>query len=141
MSDEQTTRTDTGGSEQGWPADRDSRDTRDTRDTRDDRGGGYRGDRGDDYRSRDRDDDRGDRDDRGGGRYRSRNRVYFRKKIDKIKAHNLVIDYKHPEVLRRFLTDQGKILPRRITGTSAKNQRRLVREVKRARAIALLPLG
>ncbi len=144
MSDEQTTKTDNAADVQGRSSDRDGRENRESRDTgdsRDDRGGGYRGDRGDrgdDYRSRDRDDDR---DDRGGGRYRSRNRVYFRKKIDKIKAHNLVIDYKRPEVLRRFLTDQGKILPRRITGTSAKNQRRLVREVKRARAIALLPLG
>ncbi len=95
-------------------------------------GGGY---------SRDRD-DRGDRDDRSDDRsYRPRGRVYFRKKIDKIKAQNLTIDYKHPEILRRFITDKGKILPRRITGTSAKNQRRLVKEIKRARALALLPLS
>jgi small subunit ribosomal protein S18 len=67
--------------------------------------------------------------------------VYFRRKIDKIKAQNLKIDYKHPEVLRRFVTEKGKILPRRITGTSAKNQRRLIREIKRARSIALLPMG
>ncbi|MFN2312133.1 MAG: 30S ribosomal protein S18, partial [Spirochaetia bacterium] len=79
---------------------------------------------------------RGGRPGGGGG-----GRAFFRKKIDKIKAHNLVIDYKHPEVLRRFVTEKGKILPRRITGTSAKNQRRLVREIKRARAIALLPIG
>jgi small subunit ribosomal protein S18 len=78
------------------------------------------------------------RDDRSG---RPRGRVYFRKKIDKIKVHNLVIDYKHPEVLKRFITDKGKILPRRITGTSAKNQRKLVREIKRARMIGLLPMG
>ncbi len=74
----------------------------------------------------------------GGGRG---GRPFFRKKIDKIKAQNLVIDYKKPEILRRFVTDSGKILPRRITGTSAKNQRRLVREIKKARAIALLPLS
>lgn len=132
MSDENQSRGDSGRDE-GRDRDERSRDEQSGRG--DDRGYDDRGGRG-----RDRD-DRDDRDDRGGGRYRSRNRVYFRKKIDKIKAHNLVIDYKHPEVLRRFLTDQGKILPRRITGTSAKNQRRLVREVKRARAIALLPLA
>ena len=67
--------------------------------------------------------------------------MYFRRKIDKIKTQNLKIDYKHPEVLRRFVTEKGKILPRRITGTSAKNQRHLIREIKRARAIALLPMG
>ncbi|MFW5806495.1 MAG: 30S ribosomal protein S18, partial [Spirochaetota bacterium] len=65
----------------------------------------------------------------------------FRKKVDKIETQNLTIDYKRPDVLRRFVTDSGKILPRRITGTSAKNQRRLVREVKRARYLALLPMG
>ncbi|MFP4642763.1 MAG: 30S ribosomal protein S18 [Spirochaetales bacterium] len=77
---------------------------------------------------------------RGGG-FRGKSKPFFRKKVDKIKAQNLTIDYKHPEVLRRFVTDQGKILPRRITGTSAKNQRRLVREIKKARKIALLPYG
>jgi small subunit ribosomal protein S18 len=61
--------------------------------------------------------------------------------VDKIKAQNLVIDYKHPEVLRRFITDNGKILPRRITGTSAKNQRKLIREIKRARIMAFIPFG
>ena len=78
--------------------------------------------------------------DRGGDRGRRR-RPYFRKKIDKIKAHNLTVSYRHPEVLRRFTTDSGKILPRRITGTSAKNQRKLVREIKRARYLGLLPMG
>ena len=81
-----------------------------------------------------------DRDgDRRGGFRKSKG--FFRKKVDKIKANNLKIDYKHPEVLRRFITEKGKILPRRITGTSAKNQRKLVREIKKARAIALLPMG
>jgi small subunit ribosomal protein S18 len=51
------------------------------------------------------------------------------------------VSYRHPEVLRRFTTDSGKILPRRITGTSAKNQRKLVREIKRARYLGLLPMG
>ncbi|NCN05934.1 MAG: 30S ribosomal protein S18 [Spirochaetales bacterium] len=70
-----------------------------------------------------------------------RGKTFFRKKVDKIKTQNLVIDYKQPEVLKRFITDKGKILPRRITGTSAKNQRRLVREIKKARYLALVPMG
>ncbi len=49
------------------------------------------------------------------------------------------IDYKDSEFLMRFLNDQGKILPRRITGNSLKFQRRLATAVKRARQIALLP--
>ena len=49
------------------------------------------------------------------------------------------IDYKDPEFLMRFLNDQGKILPRRITGTSLKYQRRLATAVKRCRQLALLP--
>ena len=73
--------------------------------------------------------------------YRSRNQVYYRHKVDKIRLHNLEIDYKRPDILRRFITRRGKILPRRVTGTSAKNQRRLVREIKLARILALLPMG
>ena len=49
------------------------------------------------------------------------------------------IDYKDPEFLMRFLNDQGKILPKRITGTSLKYQRRLSTAVKRCRQLALLP--
>ena len=49
------------------------------------------------------------------------------------------IDYKDPDFLMRFLNDQGKILPRRITGTSLKYQRRLSTAVKRCRQLALLP--
>ena len=49
------------------------------------------------------------------------------------------IDYKDPDFLMRFLNEQGKILPRRITGNSLKFQRRLAIAVKRARQIALLP--
>ena len=47
--------------------------------------------------------------------------------------------YKDPEHLRKFLTEGGKILPRRISGLTAKQQRRLTREIKRARHLALLP--
>lgn len=49
------------------------------------------------------------------------------------------IDYKDPDFLLKFLNDQGKILPRRLTGTSLKYQRRLAVAVKRARHLALLP--
>ena len=49
------------------------------------------------------------------------------------------IDYKQADVLRRFLTDRGKIRPRRRTGTCAKHQRYLSRAIKRARHLALLP--
>jgi small subunit ribosomal protein S18 len=49
------------------------------------------------------------------------------------------IDYKDPDFLLKFLNEQGKILPRRITGTSLKYQRRLSVAIKRARHLALLP--
>ena len=49
------------------------------------------------------------------------------------------IDYKDPEFLKKFLNEQGKILPRRITGTSLKYQRQIAQAVKRARHLALLP--
>ena len=49
------------------------------------------------------------------------------------------INYKDVKLLRRFITDQGKIMPRRVTGTSAKMHRKLVKEIKRARNIALIP--
>lgn len=99
---------------------------------------------GDKYNNDDqRERDSGYRDDRGprGGRGGGGGGKFFRRKVDKIKAQNLKIDYKHPEILKRFVTEKGKILPRRITGTSAKNQRMLVREIKRARQLALLPMG
>jgi small subunit ribosomal protein S18 len=52
---------------------------------------------------------------------------------------NTVIDYKQAELLRRFVSDDGKIRPRRQTGTCAKHQRELTRAIKRARHLALLP--
>ncbi len=50
-----------------------------------------------------------------------------------------VIDYKDTENLKKFITDRGKILPRRITGVSAHYQRQLQQAVKQARHVALLP--
>lgn len=49
------------------------------------------------------------------------------------------IDYKDVETLKKFITDRGKILPRRITGVSAWHQRHLARAIKQARNVALLP--
>ena len=49
------------------------------------------------------------------------------------------IDYKDVKLLRRFITEHGKIMPRRVTGTSSKMHRKLVRAIKRARNIALMP--
>jgi len=51
----------------------------------------------------------------------------------------LAIDYKDPGMLRYFITERGKIVPRRISGACAKHQRKLTTEIKRARNIALLP--
>ncbi len=49
------------------------------------------------------------------------------------------IDYKDTDLLLRFVNEQGKILPRRITGVTAKQQRQLTRAIKRARHLALIP--
>lgn len=49
------------------------------------------------------------------------------------------IDYKDTDVLERFMNDQGRILPRRVTGTSAKYQRQLARAIKRARILGMIP--
>jgi len=63
-----------------------------------------------------------------------------RKKYCRFKKSGIkYIDYKDPEFLKKFLNEQGKILPRRITGTSLKYQRRVAQAVKRARHLALLP--
>ncbi|MFK7924002.1 MAG: 30S ribosomal protein S18 [Bacteroidia bacterium] len=65
----------------------------------------------------------------------ARNKKYCRFK----KAGIKYIDYKDPDFLLKFVNAQGKILPRRLTGTSLKFQRRLSVSIKRARHLALLP--
>jgi small subunit ribosomal protein S18 len=55
--------------------------------------------------------------------------------VDKVDA----IDYKQADKLRRFITERGKILPRRISGNCARHQRQLTVAIKRARQMALLP--
>ena len=63
----------------------------------------------------------------------------IRKKICPLCADkNLVLDYKNPEQLRKFVNEKGKILPRRTTGACAKHQRMITTAVKRARQIAIL---
>ena len=51
----------------------------------------------------------------------------------------IFIDYKNEKKLSRFISEQGKIIPKRITGTCSKHQRQLVQAIKRARHLALLP--
>ena len=57
----------------------------------------------------------------------------------KTKQVEEIADYKDPARLKRFLTERGKILPRRITGLSAKQQRHIALAIKRARHLAMLP--
>jgi small subunit ribosomal protein S18 len=54
---------------------------------------------------------------------------------------NIKIDYKQVDLLRRFVTEEGKIRPRRQTGTCARHQRELARAIKRSRHLALLPFA
>ena len=63
-----------------------------------------------------------------------------KKKYCRFKKNGIkYIDYKDPEYLKKFLNEQGKILPRRITGTSIKYQKKVATAIKRARHLALLP--
>ena len=80
---------------------------------------------------------RAERPERRYGRRGGRNK---RRKVCYFTANKITyIDYKDTELLRKFISERGKILPRRVTGTSAKYQRMLTVAIKRARQIALLP--
>lgn len=79
------------------------------------------------------------RDGDGDGRQPRGKGTYFRKKVCRFCTNKATIDYKDPDSLRRFMTERGKILPRRITGTCAKHQRFLAAAIKVARSICLLP--
>lgn len=69
-----------------------------------------------------------------------RKKIFGRRKVCRFCADkSLVIDYKEVKTLRNFLTERGKIIPRRIYGNCAKHQRQLTEAIKRARQIALLP--
>ncbi|MBK9294159.1 MAG: 30S ribosomal protein S18 [Oligoflexia bacterium] len=91
---------------------------------------------------RDRDNkDRSDRGDRGGDRgdrdggFKPRGRSRARPAVD------LTFDYKDPDTLRQFITEHGRIIPSRVSRLSAKQQRDLKTQIKRARMLALLPVG
>ena len=63
-----------------------------------------------------------------------------RRKVDFIAANHIdYVDYKDVDLLKHFISERGKILPRRVTGTSAKNQRKVAKAIKRARIMGLLP--
>lgn len=106
--------------------------------------------------------DRGDRGDRGSGgssrgawtvkgklRARARKKarkarkgMFQRRKVCRFCADKkLVLSYKEPKSLRLFISETGKVTPRRISGTCAKHQRSLAVAIKRARQIALLPIA
>ncbi|MDX9759080.1 MAG: 30S ribosomal protein S18 [Bacteroidota bacterium] len=75
---------------------------------------------------------------RGGPRRRNSN--VAKRRPDPFRGKDVIyIDYKESKFLERFTNDQGKILPRRLTGLSAKNQRTVVEAIKRARFMAFLP--
>ncbi len=70
----------------------------------------------------------------------TKRRIYHRRKVCRFCADSsIVINYKESKMLRYFITERGKIIPRRISGTCAKHQRELTRAIKRARTIAFLP--
>src|SRR5512146_1331157 len=76
---------------------------------------------------------------RGGG---GGKRGFSRKKVCRFCADKAVtIDYKDPQTLKYFITDRGKIVPRRISGNCAKHQRKVALACKRARMIALMPFA
>jgi len=69
-----------------------------------------------------------------------RKRIYHRRKVCRFCADtSIAINYKDPRTLKYFITERGKIIPRRLSGCCAKHQRALTHAIKRARTIALLP--
>jgi small subunit ribosomal protein S18 len=67
--------------------------------------------------------------------FRRANRSMPRRRVD---INTEAIDYKNPDLLKRFVTESGKIRPRRVTGMSARLHRKITREIKRARAALLM---
>jgi small subunit ribosomal protein S18 len=71
---------------------------------------------------------------------RRKKRVFHRRKVCRFCADtSILINFKDPKSLRYFITERGKIIPRRLSGCCAKHQRTLTHAIKRARTIALLP--
>jgi small subunit ribosomal protein S18 len=97
-------------------------------------------DKDDAYEGRDDDKGRGPRGGGGGGDKRQGG--FSRRKMCRFCADEAIsLDYKNPILLRSFVTDRGKLIPRRITGNCAKHQRGLATEVRRARMLAMLPIA
>src|SRR5437899_12648215 len=70
----------------------------------------------------------------------ARKRGFARRKVCRFCADkNVPIDYKDPQTLKYFITDRGKIIPRRISGNCARHQRKVATAIKRSRMIALMP--
>ena len=85
-------------------------------------------------------DDRAARDDRGGDMDRGGGRGFGRRKVCRYCADkNLKVDYKNAGDLKYFVTERGKIVPRRISGNCALHQRQVATAIKRSRNVALLP--
>jgi len=71
---------------------------------------------------------------------KGKKQMFQRRKVCRFCADKkLLLDYKEPKTLRLFVSETGKVTPRRISGTCAKHQRKLALQIKRARQIALLP--
>ena len=87
----------------------------------------------------DQSDGRRDQDERGGAPRKGKG--FFKKKVCKFCTQKARIDYKDSDTLKRYTTERGKILPKRMSGNCARHQRELTIAVKRARHIALLPFS
>lgn len=72
---------------------------------------------------------------------RRKKRVFRKKKCVFCSSPEIEIDYKDAALLRQYVTERGKIVPRRFTGSCARHQRKLASAIKRARLIALLPFS
>lgn len=87
------------------------------------------------------DDDKGFKGKDSDGKYGRKNPKY-KKKVCKFcvdKDMETGLDYKRVDIVERFITNRGKIIPRRITGTCARHQRVLAREIRKSRSVGLLP--
>lgn len=71
----------------------------------------------------------------------NKRKSYQRRKVCRFCAEKTSLDYKDVKLLRNFITERGKIIPRRISGNCALHQRALNTEIKRARILALLPFS
>ena len=102
--------------------------------------GGFGGKSGGGKSGGGRDSDRGGREDRGGDMERGGGRGFGRRKVCRYCADkNLKVDYKNAADLKYFVTERGKIVPRRISGNCALHQRQVATAIKRSHNVALLP--